>query len=524
MTFSIFSSLRRISVKPLLQAYRITKSWVERNPLRFLILLGILTEVLYLVFFTLPFLLPDPEHYGWLADIVKLSENKVSSSIAFATAIIALFVLYYLGWRVCRREASNKVTLTIFVFASLFGITLIFMYPITAIDMFNYFFAGRIFTHYHQNPMVVAPYQFSDDPLGWTALCFWWTPSPYGPLWSLLSAIPNLLGGDNLLLNLLLLKVEMVIFYLMSALLIYRILSKVKPHYRNAGLFLFAWSPLVLYEGIGNGHNDIVMMFFVLLGIYAIVQGRPSLGFAALMGSVFIKYTSALLIPFFLIFLVRQVPGIRQRAFSLGKMALIAASVALVLYAPFWSPGEIAHNVLSQIDRFIGSVPAMLKYGLETELRLGYSATLVKWLVAGGFGAFYLRQIFKMRNTLEDTLRTSFETLFFFLLLASMVLYPWYLIWPLALVPLVTRGRAAERITIFSLTALLAYFIWYFLWHWIVQGNWWNWGIMEAQDFPSFYFRMCLLAVSFTVIPPLLYSIWAWRARRRCNDLGSRDP
>jgi len=520
MAFYLFSCSNRFSDTLPLLVWHATKGWVERNPLKSLILLGVITEAIYLSIFTLPFLLPDPEHYGWLADIIKLSEDKVSSGIIFAVAIITLFAIYYLGWRLCRKLTRAKVTLTIFIFASLFGITLIFMYPITAIDMFNYFFSARIFTHHHANPLVIAPY-LCDDPLGWTALSFWWTPSPYGPLWILISAVPNLLGGDNLLLNLILLKVEMVIFYLMSALLVYRILTKVKPQYRNAGLFLFAWSPLILFEGIGNGHNDMAMIFFILLGIYAIVQGRSSLGFAALIASVFIKYTSVLIIPFFLLFLVRQVQGTKQRAFFLGKATLIAAAVALALYAPFWSPGEIAHVVLEQLNRFIGSVPAMLKIGLETELGLGYSATLVKWLVVGGFGAFYLRRIFKMENTLEGTLSTSFEILFFFFLLASMVLYSWYLILPLALVPLVTRNMAAQRMTIFSLTALLAYFIWYFVWIWIREGNWWNWGPLEVQDFPSFYFRICLLAVPFTVIPPLLLSIWAWRARRRFKELGS---
>ena len=495
-------------------AWNTTRGWVERNPLKFLILLGVLTEVLYLVFFTLPYLLPDPQHYGWLADVVKLSENKVGASIAFVMSIVALFALYYWGWRVCRRLPGNRATLTIFIFAGLFSITLVFMYPITAIDMFNYFFSARIFTHYHQNPLVVAPYQVP-DPLGWTALCFWWVPSPYGPLWILLSSVPSLLGGDNLLLSLILHKVEMAVFFLLCALLIYMILSRVRPQHRNGGLFLFSWSPLLLYEAVGNGHNDIAMMFFVILGVYAFVRGKPGMGFAAIVGSVFIKYTSALIVPFFLLLWLRRTTGVRQKAFVLYVAALIAASIALVLYAPFWSPVEIANSVFSQADRWVGSVPAITKMALEQELGLGYSATLVQWLIVACFGTFYVRQLVKTGKTLEDTLTTSFETLFYFLLLASMVFYPWYLIWPFALVPLVVKRGAAQRMITFSLTALLGYFIWYFLWYWIVQGDWWGWAAMSLDDFPSFYLRIGLIAVPFTVVPPLLYSIWAWWARRR---------
>jgi hypothetical protein len=79
MAPSLFSGSQRFSNTPPLLVWHATKGWVERNPFKFLILLGVITEVIYLVFFTLAFLLPDPEHYSWLADIVKLSENKVFS-------------------------------------------------------------------------------------------------------------------------------------------------------------------------------------------------------------------------------------------------------------------------------------------------------------------------------------------------------------------------------------------------------------------------------------------------------------
>ena len=36
------------------------------------------------------------------------------------------------------------------------------------------------------------------------------------------------------------------------------------PARRLRIVVLFGWSPLLLFESVGNGHNDIVMMVFVL--------------------------------------------------------------------------------------------------------------------------------------------------------------------------------------------------------------------------------------------------------------------
>ena len=62
-------------------------------------------------------------------------------------------------------------------------------------------------------------------------------------------------------------------------------------------LALFAWSPLLVIEAAGNGHNDIVMMVFVMGSLILLLQRRPLFAFPLLALGIVIKYAVGSLIP-----------------------------------------------------------------------------------------------------------------------------------------------------------------------------------------------------------------------------------
>ncbi len=64
----------------------------------------------------------------------------------------------------------------------------------------------------------------------------------------------------------------MILAYLGSAALIYLILKQRQPRWAVAGTIAFAWNPLVLLAVAQNGHNDIVMIFFLLAAVWALVH------------------------------------------------------------------------------------------------------------------------------------------------------------------------------------------------------------------------------------------------------------
>ena len=60
---------------------------------------------------------------------------------------------------------------------------------------------------------------------------------------------------------------------------------------------LFAWNPLVLFEYCANSHNDILVVFFALLALFALTREHPVLAFACIIASASIKYATVPVAP-----------------------------------------------------------------------------------------------------------------------------------------------------------------------------------------------------------------------------------
>ena len=69
---------------------------------------------------------------------------------------------------------------------------------------------------------------------------------------------------------------------------------------------LFGWSPLLLFETIGNGHNDIVMMVCVLGAFLCMLRGRARTAFMLLVLGALVKYVSAVFVPLWLVYELRH--------------------------------------------------------------------------------------------------------------------------------------------------------------------------------------------------------------------------
>jgi hypothetical protein len=256
-----------------------------------LALLAGLSGLIYLLVFTLPF--PLLRLYQTIppVDYTKLTNYSRSGFIVYVLSLAALFALYGGAIRLTmsggggeqeragergRWGVGGKIGLFFFIFvasAILAGI-LIFSYPVTAIDLFIYAIRSRGWALYGLNPLATPPEALPiADP--WLGLAAEWVgaPSPYGPLWEWLSLGAFHLSGGDFLSHLLVLKIVAALAYLGCVWLVYRILQQLQPRWAITGAIAFAWNPLTLLESVQNGHNDIVMIFFLLAAIWA-TNGR----------------------------------------------------------------------------------------------------------------------------------------------------------------------------------------------------------------------------------------------------------
>ena len=175
------------------------------------------------------------------------------------------------------------------------GVLLTVAYNAFSYDIFNYIFAAKELVHYHQNPYAVIPLAFPKDPM----LSFMhWTNVPYvyGPL-ALGFTLPlYLLGLGFFLPTFFLFKALATVCFFGTTYFLQKIFRKVNPEREVLGVVLFALNPLVIIETLISAHNDIIMMFFAVMGIYLLLQKKWFWGVLAVIVSALTKQVTIFLI------------------------------------------------------------------------------------------------------------------------------------------------------------------------------------------------------------------------------------
>ncbi|MDO8623721.1 MAG: hypothetical protein Q7R52_05745 [archaeon] len=176
------------------------------------------------------------------------------------------------------------------------GITfliLFFSYPaMLSYDIFNYIATSKVLFFYHENPYIVMPIEFAGDPL----LAFTHAANKialYGPTWISLTGIPYFLGFGNFIINLFSFKLLVGSFYLATTFLMWKISKNI------VSVILFAFNPLIVVETLMSGHNDIVMISLLLLSFFTLMRKKIIFVLLFFSLSIFVKYTTILLIPIF---------------------------------------------------------------------------------------------------------------------------------------------------------------------------------------------------------------------------------
>jgi hypothetical protein len=324
-------------------------------------------------------------------------------------------------------------------FPVLFALALLAMYPPTAVDMFHYHADARTLWIYRLNPLVVPPAETSYHiGISWGDL-----PSPYGPIWSLLTGVlaPLMIWGDHGLATLLGLKAFAALSMLGCAAVIYRIVALTRPGYELLAFVLFAWNPFVLLRVVGNGHNDLTMMFFALLALLFALRRDWTLVFVMLALSVMIKYTTALMGPPLLLYAWYQLEGSpRYRIRTLLPPLLWGAAIVVFAYAPFWAGSETLNTVRGQTDLMVTSLGDVLRTFWEEDLGAEEATRRAELLTMFVFIAIAVPVTWQARRGYNAMLTVCFTLMFLYLLIASVWFRPWYMLWPLALLALRPRG------------------------------------------------------------------------------------
>ena len=404
---------------------------------------GLISEAVYLA---AALRLPWWRYGGTLTSWSGVLGRDWKPFTACLAAVVVLMAAYLLGWRALR--AGRVGRRIVWGFTLLFAATLFWLMPITS-DLFTYLTRAHLFTDLDANPLRAAPADFANDRLLWAYPTQYATKaSVYGPAWALLSA-PATVGRHDVVGGLLYLKGLAVLAYLGCAWCLERILQQLRPESATEMVFLFAWNPLVLTMGVGDGHNDLVMMATVLLAIWLLLQERWTLAFGTLALSVWVKYASVLYFPLIVIYAWWRL-GERQGRDPrpvLLRGGLAAAAVSVLVFLPFWRPAwivEVAERLLWPDNWHGGGT--------------GWSA----WLMGAGlllFAAIYgllLWRVSQARGSFRRLADAALEVTLLAFALGVARSQPWHLIWPVAMAGFSSRRWAWPVVVGLSAVMLLA--------------------------------------------------------------------
>lgn len=225
--------------------------------------------------------------------------NRPISTLVYLFLLLLLFSFYFLFLiRVNRKKLHRDVIVRLIVISS---ILLLFSYPAFSHDLFNYMFDARIVTKYNLNPYFYSALNFPDDL--WVRFMHWThRVYPYGPLWLLVTLPFSYLGYGKFVPTLLFFKLFFILIHLGNIYIIYKLLTKINPKYSLYGVVFYAFNPLIIIESLVSPHNEVVMLFFLLLTIYiGVIKKNRLQAIICLFLSGAVKFTTLVLLPLFLI-------------------------------------------------------------------------------------------------------------------------------------------------------------------------------------------------------------------------------
>ena len=469
----------RTLTRPTVEAPSIEAQEVSRHTHRRLIPalvgLGLASLALYALALARPYALPRFVDQP-LRDLGKLGGYGLADGLRFAAPLGAIWILYGLACAVASRAvagepAARRLPVVAWGGTIAFSLVLLWLYPITAADIFNYVLYG-LAQHRGANPLITPPAGVIEPSL--LAFSAWPThPSPYGPLWQWFAFAVTALTGPELLGGVLAFKIALIGCHLLNTGLVARLADRAGALQPLGAALWYGWNPLVLFEVAGNGHNDVVMLTALLLALLALTGAtdrRPLALPLATLGAL-AKFVAWLWIPP-LVLGVWSAPGHRAGArtmvVAIGGCALLAA----VCYAPFWSGGEALTGLRRQADLYTTSLGGLVMIEFVEERNAIAPRTLLDLLKIVGAAAlaftFVLRR--PRRGELSEVTAALFDLTLVYLLVGALWFQPWYLVPLVGLAALLDQARRVVA-TMYALGATASYVVYFYIWPWLGWGH-----------------------------------------------------
>jgi hypothetical protein len=406
-----------------------------------------------------------------------------------------LLGLYLLAVAIARRGGTGTAVMAL-AGAAAADLVLLPAHPFYSQDVFHYLAAARVWVVHGANPLVVPPAAFPTDSAvrlsDWSHL-----PSPYGPLWTYLAALPAWLfrHDEHLAPAVVAYKGLAAVCGLGAAWLAGATAERLRAGTRAVAVVLFAWNPLTVLHLAGDGHNDAAMLLLLAAALYLAARERPVAAGVALMLAGLVKFAALLALPLVLAWLLRSARSHRRKEATL----LVAAGLGLAVlaYLPFWEGRRTLETALDEGGYLTTSFHALILPLLAALL----TRDAAEWLVVVGTRLVFVVLLLLLARQVRDRaslVDTSAAALLLYLVAAAPWFMAWYALWPL----LPAAARPGTRVNALAVAlsggALLLPVATNYLTVMSGQPEQWRW--------------LHAVAVAIVFAPPTLtWLVWRWK-------------
>lgn len=361
-----------------------------RGPLILCVVASISLYFALFLLFRVNVLRPDATHalqdWRWLDTLAnRLMPDTTGVAVGlYGLLVVGLFAAWAASLWLLHINAHPMRLRWILLPVLLFGLVLVWLPGMFSKDLYLYSMYGRVLSHYGANPLLVPPMKFRGDPhLEWAP--YMNLPSAYGPVWLMLSGTLSSIGGESRFGNVLSYRLAAMLLHLAVTVALWALLRRVRPEIATWGAVYYGWNPLVLFETVANGHNDVMLALFAVLSLLAVAHRRWLVAVVFLVAGVMAKATGLLLVPVLVLFWIRVLPGAWARFRAVTSAGVIAVGTALVLYAPLWGGMALYQNIQRNpayrsyanspwawlAARLVPSRDEVVVAGLQTNLEIG---------------------------------------------------------------------------------------------------------------------------------------------------------
>jgi hypothetical protein len=400
---------------------------------------------------------------------------------------IGLFLIYVLILRflstsdpedkLAKRRQTRLISVTWLVCSSI----LLFAAPAgESHDVFDYLFRGRMMTEYQANPLVEVPNDFNLSTPFSRYLAWRKNVDTYGPVWELSSKaiasgvhyVTDKIGWWDesypvcphspqscrlLIVYITSYRLLAIVLTGISGWLIYKIVENTHSHLAPMALAAWLLSPLTLITTAVGGHNDAVMLVFMILSWWFLQSHRPILAILALIMGAHVKLTALIWLPTSILWIIWRWGW--KRALKICLISLtIGVVISWLLYKPFGGWGTLP-QMLSERAKFLANSFWRILYH-QLNYRWGWTlenarqlSTRLSSLLAAA-GAFivplWMFNFRPQRWRREETVKTNKEVILWqslasvsmvTLLIGTFWFQHWYILWALAPAVLLPNSR-----------------------------------------------------------------------------------